>query len=864
MWGAGRTPVCRQEVGWEVMDLSERLVRERRARLAAERLLEQKSRELFAANEKLAIHARSLSDQIVEQRQAVKSAMTEAETLKHQNHRFLEDLDRAHTAAVMAERRLWDSINAIRDGFAVFDSSLRMVTANRAWLAPFEGQPVAPGIAYADLLGLIAASGRIDLGEETGEDFVARMLARIEGDPIEPVTLKFRNGSWVKLQDHRARDGDMVCLALDITDQMRIWAAIEAIPDGFVLYDREERLLTCNQRYRDTYPASAPAMQPGTKFEDILRHGLANSQHADAVGREDEWIAERMERYRSGGGTFEQQLSDGRWIRAHDHITPDGGRVGLRVDITREKEHEAQLNAARNAAEAASRAKSAFLANMSHEIRTPMNGVVGMAELLCDTALNEEQRLFAETIRSSGEALLVIINDILDYSKIEAERLTLRPEPFDLERTIHEVTMLLQPRARGKGIDLMIDFDMFLPTRFVGDPGRLRQVLTNLIGNAVKFTEAGHVLTRVVGVDAEDGRQTLHVTVEDTGIGIASEHLDHIFGEFNQVEDERNRKFEGTGLGLAITRRLIEHMGGAVWVDSAPGQGSSFGFRVTLPVAEDAAPVQVPVTVRRVLAVDDQFINRTILERQLSPCGIEVTLCRSGAEALEHLAVDPPYDVLLTDHAMPEMDGVTLLATARAAGHGLPAILLSSNTGALDEAADSFAAVLQKPVLRSDLYRHLQALNAPPASCESGPPAVPADRRQMRVLAAEDNRTNQLVFQKMVRSMDLELVFAENGRIAVELFQSYCPDIIFMDISMPEMDGKEAARAIRLLETPDRHVPIIALTAHAMDGDSDQIMTAGIDRYLTKPLRKTAIEAALLEYSPPDVRPPVVAAEDAA
>ena len=846
------------------MEVSERLLRERRARLAAERLLEQKSRELFAANEKLAIHARALSDQIVEQRQMVRSALTEAAALKNQNHRFVEDLDKAHTAAVMAERRLWDSINTIRDGFAVFDSGKRLVSANLAWLATFEGHTIAPGFPYEEMVRIIATSGRLDLGEEAPDVFVDRMLARLDADPIEAVTLKFSDGTWIKLQDRRARDGDLVCLALDITDQMRIWAAIEAIPDGFVLYDREERLLTCNQRYRDTYPASAPAMQPGAKFEDILRFGLANSQHADAIGREEDWIAERLKRHREATGIFEQQLTDGRWIRAQDHPTPDGGRVGLRVDITQLKEHEAQLDSARKAAEAANRAKSAFLANMSHEIRTPMNGVVGMAELLCDTALTEEQRLFAETIRSSGEALLVIINDILDYSKIEAERLTLRPEPFDLERTIHEVTMLLQPRAREKGIDLMIDFDMFLPTRFVGDPGRLRQVLTNLIGNAVKFTEAGHVLTRVVGIESADGAQTLHVTVEDTGIGIAPEYLDHIFGEFNQVEDERNRKFEGTGLGLAITRRLIEHMGGAVWVDSDPGQGSSFGFRVTLPVAEDAGPVQVPVSVRRVLAVDDQFINRTILERQLTPCGIEVTLCRSGAEVLERLAADPDYDVLLTDHAMPEMDGDVLLHHIRAAGHKLPAILLSSNPSNLGEAAQDFAAVLQKPVLRSDLYRHLQALTAP--VLPDLPPLLlkPVELRQLRVLAAEDNRTNQLVFQKMVRAMDLDLVFADNGRIAVDLFQSYQPDIIFMDISMPEMDGKEAARAIRALGGAGAHVPIIALTAHAMEGDAEAILAAGIDQYLTKPLRKSAIESALTEHCPPGVRTPVAESESAA
>jgi len=844
------------------MDLSERLVRERRARLAAERLLEQKSRELFAANEKLAIHARSLSDQIVEQRQVVKSALSQAEVLKDQNLRFVEDLDRAHTAAVMAERRLWDALETINDGFAVFDSAKRLVSANAAWLAPFQGKVIAPGCPYGDIIRH-SAETVLDLGDEAPADFVARMLARIEGDLIEPVTVKLRNGSWVKVQERRARDGDLVCLAIDITEQMRIWAAIDVLPDGFVLFDREERLLACNQRYRDMFPDSAAMAQPGVTFEDLLRHGLMNGHVPDAVGREEDWLADRLAHFRAADTIAENTLASGRVILESDHVTPDGGRVGLRTDITAIRDQQAQLEAARLAAEAANRAKSAFLANMSHEIRTPMNGVVGMAELLCDTALSEEQRLFAETIRSSGEALLVIINDILDYSKIEAERLTLRPEPFDLERTIHEVTMLLQPRAREKGIDLMIDFDMFLPTRFVGDPGRLRQVLTNLIGNAVKFTEKGHVLTRVVGVDDADGLQTLHVTVEDTGIGIAPDYLDHIFGEFNQVEDERNRKFEGTGLGLAITRRLIEHMGGAVWVDSDFGKGSSFGFRVTLPVAEDAAPVQVPVAVRRVIAVDDQFINRTILERQLAPCGIEVTLCRSGAEVLEKLAADPAYDVVLTDHAMPEMDGVQLLDLIRVAGHILPVMLLSSNPTGLGNLAHDFAAILQKPILRSDLYRHLQGLTAPASvAVVAAAPSAPADLRQMRVLAAEDNRTNQLVFQKMVRDMDIDLCFADNGRIAVEKFQSFQPDLIFMDISMPEMDGKEAARMIRAMGS---RVPIVALTAHAMEGDAETILAAGIDRYLTKPLRKTAIEGALSEYRPPEARAPVNApAENAA
>ncbi|EKD60686.1 MAG: hypothetical protein ACD_54C00613G0002 [uncultured bacterium] len=848
------------------MDFAERLAKERRARLAAERLLEQKSRELFAANEKLGLHARSLSDQIVEQRQVVKSALSEAELLKDQQSRFVQDLDRAHTVAVMAERRLWDSINTITDGFAVFDASQKLVAANAAYLAAFQDPDIAPGIPYVDLMCIAAENGVIDLGDRTPDVWVADMLARWEHDPIEPLTVQFRNGSWIRMVDQRARDGDMVSLALNITDQMRIWAAIEAIPDGFVLFDREERLLTCNQRYRDIYPESAPAMVPGAKFEEILRFGLDHGQHLDAKGREAEWLSERLFLHRNPGAPVEQRLSDGRWIRAQDQATPDGGRVGLRMDITHLKEQQAALEAARVAAEAASRAKSAFLANMSHEIRTPMNGVVGMAELLCDTTLSEEQRLFAETIRSSGEALLVIINDILDFSKIEAERLTLHPEPFDLERTIHEITMLLQPRAREKGIDLMIDFDMFLPTRYVGDPGRLRQILTNLIGNAVKFTDKGHVLIRVVGLEGDAGKQQLHITVEDTGIGIAPEHLAHIFGEFNQVESQSNRKFEGTGLGLAITKRLIERMQGEVWVDSDLGRGSCFGFRLTLPIAEDAEEPRLPISVKRVLVVDDQFINRTILERQLVPCGISVTLCRSGADALAALAA-ANFDAIITDHDMPEMDGLALANRIRAQGIATPILLLSSSPANAREAegAEHLAATLQKPILRADLYRRLQALAAPvPATPPVAEPIPVAERRQMRVLTAEDNRTNQLVFQKMVRDIDIELVFANNGVEAVALFKSFQPDLIFMDISMPEMDGREAARTIRALEVGKSHVPIIALTAHAMEGDAEAILAAGIDRYMTKPLRKGAITETLADFCPPVARPIEAAAENAA
>jgi signal transduction histidine kinase/DNA-binding response OmpR family regulator len=842
------------------MDWAERLAKERRARLAAERMLEQKSRELAAATEKLALQARAVTHEIHEQRQQIASARSEAATLKGLSSRFVEDLERAHTAAVMAERRLWDSIDTFRDGFAVYDADQKLVAANAAWRAAFADLPaVRPGISYAEVLAHVAKAGLVELDEVEPELWIEQMRSRWDSDPIPPADLRLRSGVWVRMVDRRARGGDIVSLALDITGQMRLRAALDAITDGFVLYDREGRIIMCNDRHRALYPRSAEAIEPGARFDEIIRHGLRQGEYPQAQGQEAEWLAARLAAFHTPGEPIEQHVA-GRWLRVIERATPDGGRVGLQVDVTDLKQHEAALEAARAGAEAANRAKSAFLANMSHEIRTPMNGVIGMAELLCDTPLSEEQRLFAETIRSSGEALLVIINDILDYSKIEAEKLVLGAEPFDLERLLHEVALLLQPRAQARGLALRIDYDMFLPTRFVGDAGRVRQVLTNLMGNAVKFTETGHVLVRISGTDPGGGSRSIHVAVEDTGIGIAPEHLEHVFGEFSQVDDAPNRRFEGTGLGLAITRGLIERMGGEVWVESELGTGSCFGFRITLPVAEDAARhPDVPVTLRRALVVDASFINRRILEHQLAAAGVSVTLCRSGDEALERLAADPSHDVALIDRALPGLDGIALARAIRAGGSRLPIMLLAADPAeAQAEAGPGLVgAILQTPVLRWDLFAQLAALSVRAAAPvdDATPGAELPHGRAMRILSAEDNRTNQLVFAKMVRDLDIDLRFADNGREAVAMCETFAPDLVFMDVSMPEMDGRAAAREIRPREAgTGQHIPIVALTAHAMEGDADGIMAAGMDAYLTKPLRKSAITEAIARFRPAEAR----------
>jgi signal transduction histidine kinase/DNA-binding response OmpR family regulator len=734
------------------LSIAEKLAMERRARLAAERLLEQKKKELFAANSKLAVHARSLSDQIVEQRNGLALARDEADVLKGQTSRALHELERATGAAELAERRLWEAVETIEDGFAVFDSEMQLISANSAYLNLFEQGRISVGDSYDDILRALAGGVIADLSGEDAMDWHHEMTARLSRDAIDPVVVTLADGRHIRFLDRWGEAGDLVSMALDIS-------------------------------------------------EDIKR--------------------------------------------------------------------EAELQEAREKAEAANRAKSAFLANMSHEIRTPMNGVVGMAELLIDTDLTNDQKLFAETIKSSGEALLAIINDVLDYSKIEADKLKLYPEPFDLERCLHEVILLLQSAARDQGIKLLVDFDLFLPTRFVGDRGRIRQILTNLLGNAVKFTSEGHVLARVVGLEQADGRFDLHVSVEDTGIGIPEDMIEHVFGQFNQVEDASNRKFEGTGLGLAITRQLVELMDGEIWVESELGRGSCFGFSITLPVAEPREPAAAPakpVLLKRALIVDDIQIDRVILERQLQNYGLSSVACADPDDALRRATLDGPFDLVLTDHEMPQMSGADLAQAMRDQGVTAPIVLLSSHPEAEGFARDDLAAVLQKPLLRSDLFRVLQDLSYPaaaeeflPADLQQTAPAEPSAPalRQMRVLAAEDNRTNQLVFRKMVSGYDIDLTFANNGREAVELWRSFRPDLIFMDISMPEMDGREATRTIRAIEAERgmTRVPIVALTAHAMEGDSDSIFAAGLDHYLTKPLKKAVISEMIGQYCPDTARP---------
>ncbi|MEN8893681.1 response regulator [Planktotalea arctica] len=736
------------------MTLAHKLAEERRARLAAQRLLEMKEAELFSANRKLGRHARALSDRI---------ERTEAEVVnvRNENRQVKSDLSVAHQKIEIAERRLWHSIRTIQDGFAFFNADNEMVGANDAYLSIFDDlEDMKPGVTYPEMLLVLTDEGIIDTQDLSPAEWRATMLERWNEPNPKPRVVRFWNGLYAKLIDERGPDGDVVSLALNITDTIR---------------------------------------------------------------------------------------------------------------------YENQLKKARYQAEAASRAKSAFLANMSHEIRTPMNGIVGMADLLVETGLGEEQQLFVETIRNSGEALLTIINDVLDYSKIEAEKLQLRPTTFDFEQCIHEVMRLLQPSARDKGVALLVDYDLFLPTQLVGDPGRIRQILTNVIGNAVKFTTEGHVLISITG-KSQNGVCDVHVTIQDTGIGIPEDKVGHIFGEFNQVEDEKNRQFEGTGLGLAITKRLIELMGGRIWVTSEEGAGTCFGFQVSLE-SDPADELEiVKPDIAKALVVDSGELTRGILEKQIALLGITCSSANSGDDALAML--DEGFGLAVLDDLQGAMDGFDLARQMRAKRPDLPILLMTSNAGLAeaDPARASVNAVLQKPVPRQILFRHLMSLGAPETKAPPHPkapmfvhtrsaapappprPMIPNEnsQRALRVLAAEDNKTNQLVFGKMLKSLDIELTFANNGIEAVELFQSIKPDVVFMDISMPKKDGKEATGNIRALEKESgAHVPIIAMTAHAMAGDQEAILAAGLDHYLTKPLKKALVIEQIKAVQLEGVRPAV-------
>ena len=548
-----------------------------------------------------------------------------------------------------------------------------------------------------------------------------------------------------------------------------------------------------------------------------------------------------------------------------------GGFLVVGVDVSQAKAARDALAAARDTALSLARTKAEFLANMSHEIRTPMNAVIGMTGLLLDTPMSSQQREFCETIRSAGESLLAIISDILDFSKIEAGKMSLEVLDFSPRTVAEEVAMLFAARAQDKGLEITASLDETLPPRLRGDAGRLRQILSNFAGNAVKFTENGEVSIRLrkVGEDGEAPR--VRFEVRDTGIGLDEKAQSKLFTAFTQADASTTRRYGGTGLGLAISKRLVELMGGTVGVESAPGRGSTFWFELSLPRGEAVSAAVLPdMAGARVLVVDDNASNREIVTRQARSWRMRPQAFSDGRSALAALraaaAQGDPYVLAVVDMQMPEMDGEALAGAIRAdpALGGLKLILLSSMSMSLDRGQlekIGFDASLIKPVRKSSLFDCIcEVLSARPAAAAPASPPAPKSRptwKHVRVLVAEDNAVNQKVAQLQLDKLGCNADVVANGREAVEAAVSIPYDLVLMDCQMPEMDGFEATGVIRRrLAGQDRKVLIVAMTANALDGDRERCLAAGMDDYVSKPVRIEDIQAALERWFGPGAAAP--------
>lgn len=818
----------------------------------------------------------------------------------------VSEMKRREVEAVEARHRLAEVLESLPAGVIIYDRDDHFVLANRKLKSALpalhdvltEGRTLRDSMVLAQRSGYFRDTSDDDLDALYDAEPEAWVDGMIERYHTSQAVRERRNpdGRWYQIFDQRLADGTFIGVRVDITelkqreralqDSMRenevFRSLIDNVPVSIYAKHDDLRLMYVNQGWCELTGYS--------KEEAIGKTDL------EIFGAEGEPFMEADREVMRRGTTVEIEetatCADGvvrhQFARKSAMVASDGSLylIGSTTNITELKQREAELEEAQRRAVLADRAKSEFLANMSHEIRTPMNGVLGMAELLAKSDLDPKQKTFTDIIVKSGNALLTIINDILDFSKIDAGQLVLDPIPFNLSEAIEDVATLMSTRAKEKDLELIVRMQPDLRHLYVGDVGRIRQIITNLLGNAVKFTDSGHVLVDVTG--RSDGEATkLHVAVTDTGIGIPEAKLKLVFEKFSQVDASSTRRHEGTGLGLAITSRLVDMMGGEIGVESGEGAGSTFWFTLTLPNAgrlETRPAALIDVTGARVLIVDDNAVNRTILTEQMLSWGFDSCAAKSGAEGLQVLqaaqAMGVIVDCIVLDYQMPGMTGAEMARIVRQSPtlSETPIVMLTSvdqslsGPGHRDLAID---AQLIKPARSSALLEALvaaiQRKRAPnltpaqmadaqvPAKHSSSPaPQVtrlrggqrPSGDGGLDILVAEDNEVNQMVFSQILAETELSFEIVGNGRRAVAAYGERRPRMILMDVSMPEMNGLEATSEIRKLERgTGMRVPIIGVTAHALKGDKERCLEAGMDDYLPKPISPRALLEKIERWS---------------
>ncbi len=691
--------------------------------------------------------------------------------------------------------------------------------------------------------------------------------------------ITWASSTKVPLHDADGRISGLVGISRDITERKKVEEALreneerfrvlaDSAQDAIVMFDDGDQILFWNGAaarlfgYTKAEAIGAkfhPLVVP-ERFRDAFTKGFAQLQQTGTRAEIGE-VAE-LAALRKSGAEFPVELSLS-MVTLHERQAA----IGIFRDITERRRTQEAMRMAMEEAKASVRLKSQFLANMSHEIRTPLNGIVGMTGLLLDTELTSEQRTFANTVRTSADCLLTIINDILDFSKIEAGMLTFEQRPFALRVPVETCLQLMAERAHTKGLELAYLIDDNVPVQVVGDAGRLQQVLLNLVGNALKFTERGEVVVRVRRESEEGENVWLRFTVTDTGIGIGREARSRLFQPFSQADGSVTRKFGGTGLGLAISKQLVGLMGGAIGVESEVGRGSTFWFTVKLaaqPAALRVIPRRVDLAGQRALIVDDNQTNREILQRQLNAWRVSTACAADGESALALLRstaqAGPPFTLALLDMQMPGMSGLDLARqiSADPALAGLKMLVLTS-MGSMPPFGEitsaGVAACLTKPVQQAELQEAIASLfgmSKPRPVAPVAPSRLPPEPKPLRILLAEDNVVNQNVARMQLARLGYMVDIVVDGRAALEAAQAHPYDVVLMDCQMPEMDGYEATRQLRVWEQTRRaaggnraDLYIIAMTASAMAGDREACLAAGMDDYISKPVQSSELAAAL-------------------